>query len=345
MQRAPATTLFTLLAAILVASPAEATFSIVAVDPANGEVGSAGASCIAGSIILSDVLPGLGGIHTQAYWNSQNQQYAHLLMEQGHSPEEIIDSLVVHDAQNNPTIRQYGIVDLVGGGRSAAYTGVNCTDYKGHILGPTYAIQGNILLGPEILTDMEAAFLATLGTLADKLMAALQAAKVPGADTRCLSYGKSSISAFLRVGRPGDPPGDLYLHLNINNTAPSQDPIDLLQELYDQWLVGQEVAEDPDVTANPGRGRDRVVLHGAQPNPFQQSTSIAFEIPRAGSVTLRIFDLAGRAVATLVDGPRGAGLHRVSWSGVQALGCGSAYLCRLEAGGTVRTLKLLQLAE
>jgi uncharacterized Ntn-hydrolase superfamily protein len=158
---------------------ATATFSITAVDPVTHEVGSAGASCISGAIILSDVHPGVGCVHTQAYWNSQNQQYARSLMNLGYAPQAIIDSLVAHDAGGNPTIRQYGIVDLVGGGRSAAYTGVNCTDYRGHILGPTYSIQGNILLGPEILEGMEQAFLNTPGTLADKLMAALQAAKVP----------------------------------------------------------------------------------------------------------------------------------------------------------------------
>lgn len=96
---------------LLVASalPARATFSIAAVDPATGEVGSAGASCIAGSIILSDVHPGVGTIHTQAYWNSANQANASDLMDQGWSPQEIVDWLAANDAQGNPTIRQYGI--------------------------------------------------------------------------------------------------------------------------------------------------------------------------------------------------------------------------------------------
>ena len=46
------------------------TFSIVAVDTMTGQVGSAGASCIQGSIIISDIHPGLGAIHTQSYWNA-----------------------------------------------------------------------------------------------------------------------------------------------------------------------------------------------------------------------------------------------------------------------------------
>ncbi len=108
------------------------TFSIVAVDTLTGQVGSAGASCIQGSIIISDIHPGLGAIHTQSYWNASNQDSASSLMEQGYAPQDIIDWLVENDAQNNPTIRQYGVVDLLNGGRSAAFTGENCSDFKWH---------------------------------------------------------------------------------------------------------------------------------------------------------------------------------------------------------------------
>ena len=109
------------------------TFSIVAVDLENGLVGSAGASCIAGSIIISDIHPGVGAIHTQSYWSGYNQIMASDMMDLGLSPEQIIDYIVENDVSNNPTIRQYGIVDLYDGGRSAAFTGSNCMDYKGHI--------------------------------------------------------------------------------------------------------------------------------------------------------------------------------------------------------------------
>jgi uncharacterized Ntn-hydrolase superfamily protein len=207
---------------------AQDTFSIVAIDPVSGQVGSAGASCIAGSRIISDVHPGTGAIHTQSFWNGNNQQYAYTLMNQGHSPQAIIDSLVAHDAQGNPTIRQYAIVDVVNGGRSAGYTGVNCSDYKNHNLGPTYAIAGNILLGQQILDDMEDEFLAPADLFSDRLMASLQGANVAGADTRCLGLGKPAISAFIRVALPGDV-APFYLDLNVNNTASNQNPIDILQ--------------------------------------------------------------------------------------------------------------------
>jgi uncharacterized Ntn-hydrolase superfamily protein len=220
------------------------TFSIVAVDLDNGQVGSAGASCIGGSIIISDIHPGVGVIHTQSYWSGYNQLMASDLMDNGLSPDEIIDYIVENDVSNNPLIRQYGIVDLYDGGRSTAYTGDNCMDYKNHILGQTYAIQGNILINEEVLINIENNFNSTTGNLADKLMAALQGANIPGADSRCLDNQTSSLSAFIRVANPMDDEDAFLLDLNINNTSNNQEPIDLLQELYDQWLYDQDPTGD-----------------------------------------------------------------------------------------------------
>ena len=222
------------------------TFSIVAVDTLTGQVGSAGASCIQGSIIISDIHPGLGAIHTQSYWNASNQNSASSLMEQGYAPQDIIDWLVENDAQNNPTIRQYGVVDLLNGGRSAAFTGENCSDFKGHKIGGTYAIQGNILLGQSILDDMEEAFLSQYGTFEEKLMASLMAANVVGADTRCTPYGTPSISAFIRVSDPNDYDDQLFMDINVNNAPLTLNPLDSLHVLYWDWKIEQYILGDID---------------------------------------------------------------------------------------------------
>ena len=235
-------------------SKAQDTFSICAVDTATGQVGSAGATCIpsagTSAIIISDVHPGVGVIHTQSYLVAGNQNYARSLMNLGLTPQQIIDSVVAHDVQNNPSIRQYGAVSLDSGGLSAAYTGVNCFSYHNHITGPNYAIQGNILLGQQILDSMEARFLNTPGSLACKLMAAMQGAKVPGADTRCMSYGISSFSAFVRVANPGDTPGNFLLDLTVNIYPDSIDPIDTLQVLFNQ-AGGCAVSAVNEHTAKP----------------------------------------------------------------------------------------------
>jgi len=306
-----------LFCVLFVVGPARATFSICAVDPETGEVGSAGASCIAGSLILSDVHPGVGVVHTQSFWNSSNQNYARQLMDQGFSPQEIVDMVVANDAQGNPGVRQYGVVDLVDGGRSAAFTGADCFDWKGDTPGATYSVQGNILLGPEIIDDMEAAFLAQPGSLATRLMAALQAAKVPGADTRCQSAGKSAISAFVRVARPGDADNDLYLDLNVNNTAQGQDPIDLLQAQFDEWQVSSVETVGTGLAETPFGLR-------IEPNPvvFSGQATVRFELSELSRIDLQLFDAAGRWVSEIAGGEFEAGTHSFDWSPSQSLRTG-----------------------
>ena len=182
-----------------------------------------------------------------------------------------------HDSQNNPSIRQYGIVDInyennygflyeyecdeiegaVWDGdtgsdelaechdpiisRSTSFTGENCMNWRGHINGINYAVQGNILLNEDIILQMENAFINTNGSLDMKLMNALQGAKVPGADTRCLSEGISTLSAFIRVAKSTDV-DNYYMDLNVNSVIPYYsefgiwiDPVDTLQTLYDNW--------------------------------------------------------------------------------------------------------------
>ena len=274
---------------------AQDTFSIVAVDPENGEVGSAGASCINGSIIISDVHPGVGAIHTQSYWLAQNQNTASQLMDQGLSPWFIIQYLVDNDAQGNPSIRQYGIVDLVDSGRSAAYTGENCYDYKDHILGDTYSIQGNILIGPEVLDSMEVRFINTSGSLAVRLMAAMQGAKIPGADSRCLDDGISSLSAFIRVAKPTNNPDSLYLHLNVNSTTAGVDPIDTLQELFDLWYM-----DHPDVVTITIENQNGWNLVGL---PVEvEDSAYNFLFPEAINGTLFSFDSGYQPEINLTPG-------------------------------------------
>lgn len=284
--------------ALLVArsfSSAQDTFSIIAVDPETGEVGSAGASCVdasafGGVILLNDIIPGRGGVNAQAavclpvHINLVN---AMARMEEGLSPTEIIEWLVENDAcsSGNHTNRQYGIADFDADGnpRAAAYTGASCIPYAGHRVGSNYAIQGNVLLGAQILDSMEARFLAEEGPLAKKLMAALQGANVAGADTRCMAQGTSSRSAFLRVAKPDDQPGDFWLELNVVLTPTGVEPIDSLQKLFDAWWQTVNAGEDH---ASPSPIR-------IWPNPTSDQLTIECEPSLAPSVKLLIYDTIG----------------------------------------------------
>ena len=233
-------------------SHAQHTFSIVAVNTVTGEIGSAGATCLdiddlsgeEGALVISDIVRGIGAIHSQAFWHPLNQAAARVRMEEGDSPQEILDWLFANDpAPGNNQSRQYGIVDLIGGvggtPRVAAFTGTSNGSVANHIVGPNYAIQGNILLSQEVLDDMETGFLNASGTLADKLMAAMQGAKRIGAQTSCTGNQTSSKSAFLRVAKVDDlytNYGHLTVDLNVSKTDFAEDPIDVLQTTYDFYL-------------------------------------------------------------------------------------------------------------
>jgi uncharacterized Ntn-hydrolase superfamily protein len=175
-------------------------------------------------------------------------------------------------------------VDLFGNSaRSAAFTGVNCLNFKGHITGPNYAIQGNILLNEQILDSMEAGFLNAEGSLACKLMAALQGANVPGADSRCLGNGTSSLSAFLRVAQPEDDDDTLYLDFRVPKVFPGAEPIDQLQVLVDNWggcieTSIEEKIEENAIQVYPNPAKDIVNFTRTTGQPFIETILIIYDV-------------------------------------------------------------------
>ena len=87
----------------------------------------------------------------------------------------------------------------------------------------------------------------------------------------------------------------------------------------------------------------RYALYAAAPNPFNPRTTIRFDLPRTGAVTLAVYDVSGRKVRTLVDGPVGAGARAITWDGKDAAGhdVGSGiYLYRLETDRFRQTRKM-----
>ncbi len=230
--------LFTLL---VYNSGAQDTFSIVAVDPATGEVGSAGASCvdlleyeIEDAGFLGVLIPGLGAINTQSYYDSTNQANATECIRSGMTPQETIQWLEANDVDTLPGLRQYGIAVLqFNSAGTAAYTGSGNMDFKGHINGPTYSIQGNILSSRAVLDSMEVRFNRTNGSLSDKLMAALEGAHMIGADSRCAENGTSSLFAFIKVAQPDDSENEPSLALQVVTAhGDGIEPISELRKIY-----------------------------------------------------------------------------------------------------------------
>ncbi len=158
-----------------------ATFSIVARDPATGELAVAVQSrAFRAAAIVSYAKAGVGAVATQA---SANQSYGPeglALLEQGLSPEEVVRQLTEADPGRDR--RQLAVIDA--GGRVKAYTGSGTSDWAGHIEGENYSVQGNILVGEAVVREMARAFEAAEGVLAERLMAALDAGQAAGGDAR-----------------------------------------------------------------------------------------------------------------------------------------------------------------
>jgi len=257
---------------------AQDTFSIVAADSTSREVGSAGASCVdlfaagfADPSFLGQLLPDTGAINTQADYTPANQNNARMRMRAGDTPTQVINWLAKHDAGGNSSVRQYGVVGFKGSNVSAAgFTGTNCINYKNHITGRVdgiyYSIQGNILLGQQILDSMEYKFRNAEGDLACRLMAALQGAKVVGADTRCAPDGTSSLFAFLKVSQPTDVYGSPSFNISVKTRDNTHiEPIDSLQNIFDAQhsciMTGmQDVLESPLLQVYPNPAKDEITI-------------------------------------------------------------------------------------
>src|SRR5262245_47633713 len=174
-----------------------ATFSIVARDPATGELGIAVQSrAFRAGAIVPYAKAGVGAIATQAAANQTYGPKGIGLLEQGVSPEEVVQRLTAED-QGRDT-RQLAVMDASG--QVKAYTGSNCNYWAGHIEGKDYSVQGNILAGEAVVKAMAHAFETTKGELAERMLAALDAGNAAGGDARGMQAG-----GILVVKPPTDP--------------------------------------------------------------------------------------------------------------------------------------------
>ena len=161
--------------------PYKATFSIVAVDSEAGEVGCAVQSkYFAVGAVVPWARAGVGAVATQAAGIAAYGPAVLALLEQGVEPAEALTRALADDDERET--RQLGVVTFDG--RAAAHTGSGCSDWAGHETGSGFAVQGNILAGPEVVSEMARAYRETVGTLAERLVASLEAGQAAGGDSR-----------------------------------------------------------------------------------------------------------------------------------------------------------------
>jgi uncharacterized Ntn-hydrolase superfamily protein len=177
--------------------PLRGTFSIVALDPENGDVGVAVQSrYFAVGAVVPWARAGVGAVATQAAGRAAYGPEILDLLARGLEPAETIERALADDERRET--RQLGVADARG--RAAAFTGRECNEWAGHATGSGYAAQGNILAGERVVTEMARAFEDTSGALAERLVAALEAGQAAGGDRR------GQQSAALVVERPGGIP-------------------------------------------------------------------------------------------------------------------------------------------
>lgn len=208
-----------------------ATFSIVARDPATGELGIAVQSkAFRAGAIVPFAKAGVGAIATQAAANQSYGPKGLALLEQGVAPEQVVKRLTDED-QGRDT-RQLAIIDAQG--RVKAYTGARCNFWAGHIEGKDYSVQGNILAGEGVVQGMAKAFEATKGELAERLMAALDGGQAAGGDARGMQAGA------ILVVKPIDDPSrttDRWIDIRVDD---SPNPFKELRRLLNISLAGRQ---------------------------------------------------------------------------------------------------------
>jgi uncharacterized Ntn-hydrolase superfamily protein len=210
--------------------PTVATFSIVAIDPANGDLGVAVASRYfsVGSVVPW-AMAGVGAVATQANVNVGYGQQAIDLLRQGMTAQQVLAKLQADDTFPGKDGRQVAIVDAHG--NIAAYTGPKANTWAGDRQGKTWSAQGNILVGPQVVEAMGKAFEATQGELAEKLYAALKAGDEAGGDSR----GHQSASMLVVRKQGGrNINNDRYIYINADDHP---QPLAELRRLLDMNLA------------------------------------------------------------------------------------------------------------
>ena len=210
--------------------PTVSTFSIVAIDPQNGDLGVAVASrYFSVGAVVPWAMADVGAVATQANVNVGYGQQAIDLLRQGMTAQQALKKLLADDTFEGKDGRQVAIVDAKG--NVAAFTGPNAPKWAGDRQGKTWSAQGNILVGPQVPEAMGKAFEATPGELAEKLYAALKAGDAAGGDAR----GRQSASMLVVRKRGGrNINNDRYVYINVDDNP---DPFTELRRLLELNLA------------------------------------------------------------------------------------------------------------
>ena len=219
------------------------TFSIVARDPKTGELGVAVQShWFSVGPIVPWVEAGVGAVATQSFVDPSYGKLGLELMRAGKSAPDALKSLLAGDEGRD--VRQVAMIDAQG--RVDAWTGKNDIQAAGHFVGKDFSVQANLMLNDKVWPAMARAFENTKGDLADRMLAALDAAQAVGGDIR----GRQSAALVVVTGKPtGQAWKDRIFDLRVDD---SQEPLKelrrlvTLQRAYNHMNAGDLAVEKKD---------------------------------------------------------------------------------------------------
>jgi uncharacterized Ntn-hydrolase superfamily protein len=214
------------------------TYSIVARDPDTGELGVAVQSHW---FSVGSVVPwaeaGVGAVATQSFVEPSYGPLGLEAMRRGTSAPAALAQLLAKDDQRE--LRQVAMVDSLG--RVGVHTGGKCIPFAGHRTGPGYSVQANLMLTDEVPDAMARAYESARGALAERLLAALEAAQAVGGDIR----GKQSAALLVVRATPTKKPWtDRLVDLRVED---SDRPLEELRRLlalhraYERMNRGDEM--------------------------------------------------------------------------------------------------------
>jgi uncharacterized Ntn-hydrolase superfamily protein len=225
------------------------TFSIVGYDPKEKEWGIAVQSkFLAVGAVVPFAKAGVGAVATQSFANTSYGPRALEWMADGKTAEEALALITKDDPQKG--LRQVGLVDALGNG--ATFTGEGCYSWAGGITGTNFAAQGNILVDEKTVKAMADTFQIAEGTLADRLLAALNAGQEAGGDSR----GQQS-AALLVVKEKGGYGGynDRYIDLRVDDHP---EPIKELIRIYRLQQLYFAPSKPENIAAIDGRVKEEL---------------------------------------------------------------------------------------
>ena len=235
------------------------TFSIVALDPANGDLGVAVASKFpAVGAVVPWARAGVGAVATQSWANTDYGPDGLRLMGSGLPAGPALDAVIEPDTDRDE--RQAGFVDAAGG--AATFTGANCMDWAGGITGDGFAAQGNILAGEAVVAELAQAFTRAAGDLCDRMLAALLAADAAGGDRR----GRQSAALLVvRAGGGYEGRNDRYIDLRVDDHPDAPQELARLFTVWDDTMLvrrDEPVDATADVVADLQRRLAAVGVYG-----------------------------------------------------------------------------------